>query len=259
MFIGYRMNRMSFIKLNDVCLDYIIKTGSISFKKIAIDSLKSFITKKTSTALYHSSFRALKNINLSIEKGDRIGLIGRNGAGKSTLLRVLAKVYKPNVGTIDVKGNISSLFDINLGLNSEASGYDNIVLLGIMRGFSKRKAENLIPDVESFTELGSFLKAPVRTYSTGMQMKLVFAVATAENPDILLIDEIIGAGDAHFMEKATIRLRNLIDRSHILVLTSHSNDIIRRFCNKAIVLDKGEIQFIGDVNEGTRFYESSFG
>jgi len=249
---------MSSIELKNVCLDYIIKTGSDSIKKTAIHLFNNFFrkTENKSGLIKNSSYRALNNINISINKGDRIGLIGRNGAGKSTLLRVLAKIYKPSIGSIDIHGKISSLFDVNLGMNTEATGYENIINLSIMRGITIKNAEALLNDVEQFTELGDFLNNPVRTYSTGMQMKLAFAVATASPPEIMLIDEIIGAGDIHFMEKATKRLENIIEQSHILVLTSHSNDIIKRFCDKAVVLDHGEIQFLGSVSEGISFYQS---
>ena len=247
---------MSSIELKNVCLDYIVKTGSDSIKKIAIHLCNKVLSKPDSAAtIKNSSYRALNNINLSIRTGDRIGLLGRNGAGKSTLLRVLAKIYKPNSGSIKVDGTISSLFDVNLGMNPEATGYENIVNLSIMRGFSKKQTYSIINEIETFTELGDFLNSPVRTYSSGMQMKLSFAVATAFPPEIMLVDEVIGVGDAHFMEKATQRMENTIKSSQILVLTSHSNDLVRRFCNKALVLDRGEFKFFGDVDSGISFYE----
>jgi len=253
---------MALIKLKDVCLDYIIKTGSDSIKKIAFNCCNKLIgkssVKEEQATLKNSSYRALNNITLDINIGDGIGLLGRNGAGKSTLLKVIAKIYQPNAGSLHVNGKISNLFDVNLGMNIEATGYENIINLSIMRGYSKKQAQNIIPNIEEFTELDDFLKNPVRTYSAGMQMKLSFAVATAFTPEIMLIDEIIGAGDAHFMEKATKRLESLLKDSHIFVLTSHSNDIIKRFCNKVAVLDHGEIQFIGDVDAGIEFYNNRF-
>lgn len=249
---------MSSIILQKVCLDYIVKTGSDSIKKTAVHILNRCLKKPNNSqpVIHNTTYRALNNIDLEINKGDRIGILGRNGAGKSTLLRVLAKVYKPNYGQIEVNGKISSLFDVNLGMNIEATGYENIINLSVMRGITKRSAYAMIDDIESFTELGGFLNSPVRTYSTGMQMKLAFAVATGSSSDIMLIDEIIGAGDMHFMEKATKRLEKRIESTNILVLTSHSNETIRRFCNKALVLNKGEIQFFGGIDEGVGFYQS---
>jgi|TARA_R110002126_G_scaffold187410_2_gene336085 ABC-type polysaccharide/polyol phosphate transport system ATPase subunit len=247
---------MSSIELNNVCLDYILKTGTDSFKQTVLSMLKRSKNANKSS-INNSTFQALSNINLKISKGDRVGLLGRNGAGKSTLLRVMAKIYTPTEGFMHVNGAISNLFDVNLGINVEATGYENIINLGIMRGWSKQDAYSIVGDIELFTELGDFLNKPVCTYSTGMQMKLAFSVATARPPEIVLIDEIIGAGDAHFMKKATRRIENMVDRSHILVLTSHSNEIIRNFCNKVCVLQNGKLIYSGDVESGIQFYEDT--
>lgn len=251
---------MSTIQLTNVSLDYILKTGSPSLKRSAVNHLKTLLCKKSvkRNPTGNTFFRALNNINLTLDAGDKIGIIGRNGSGKSTLLRVLARIYRPNAGSIRVNGGVSHLFDVTLGLNPDASGYENIMILGILRGIPKKQISHLINDVESFTELGDFLKQPVRTYSTGMRMKLAFAVATARESEIVLIDEIIGAGDHLFMEKATQRLSGIIDSSHILVLASHSNDIIRRFCNKILILDHGEIQFFGDIETGMDWYKDCY-
>ncbi|CEG57215.1 ABC transporter ATP-binding protein [Legionella fallonii] len=247
---------MSSIELRNVSLDYLIKTGSNSIKRSAVHLLnRCFRTSASNrTDIKNSSYRALNNINLQINKGERIGLLGRNGAGKSTLLRVLAKIYKPNLGEIEINGKVSNLFDVSSGMNTESTGYENILNLAIMRRISKKNALNMMEDIETFTELREFLNSPVKTYSTGMLLKLAFAVATSIPSDIILIDEIIGTGDMHFMDKATKRLESMIEQSHILVLASHSNDIIKRFCNKVIVLDRGQIQFFGDVDTGIDFY-----
>lgn len=248
---------MSAIELKNVNLDYIIKSGSESLKKTLIKLLNRLsLRKNTSNGNTHyQSYRALKDISLKIAVGDRVGLVGRNGAGKSTLLRTIGQIYKPVSGHIHVNGKIASLFDINLGMNPDATGVENIINLGVMRGFTKKQAEGIIGDVQEFTELGDFLYRPVYSYSSGMSMKLAFAVATAFVPDILLIDEVIGVGDAKFMKKAQQRISNIIDSCQAMVLTSHSNEIIKDFCNKVVVLEKGEIQFIGDTNEGIEFYE----
>ena len=250
---------MPSIELRNVSLDYIIKTGSNSIKKSAIHLFNNCFRKSANnqSAIKNSTYRALNNISLQINEGDRIGLLGRNGAGKSTLLRVLAKIYKPNLGEINIEGKVSSLFDVSSGMNIESTGYENIVNLAIMRRVPKKNAQNMIGDIEAFTELGDFLNSPVRVYSSGMLMKLAFAVATSTPSEIMLIDEIIGVGDVHFMEKATKRLESLIERSHILVLASHSNEIIKRFCNKVIVLDQGKIQFFGDIESGIDFYTTN--
>lgn len=250
---------MSSIELTNVSLDYLLKTGTDSLKQtlFAICSNLFNPSNTKNQNISNSKFQALNGINLKINKGDRVGLLGRNGAGKSTLLRVIGKIYTPTTGSMHINGDISNLFDVNLGINVEATGYENIINLGIMRGWSKKDAYGITEDIEKFTELGDFLNHPVCTYSTGMQMKLAFAVATARPPEIVLIDEIIGAGDAHFMKKATLRIENMVDASHILVLTSHSNEIIRRFCNKVAILEKGKVIFFGDVEEGIKTYQAS--
>ena len=209
---------------------------------------------KSSLTLRHSSYRALHHINLDLKMGDRVGIVGKNGAGKSSLLRVLAKIYRPNAGLVQIEGKISTIFDIHLGMNHEMSGYDNIINLGIMRGMSKRCAESIINEVEVFTELEKHLARPIKTYSAGMQMKLAFAVATAFSPEILLIDEVIGVGDIFFMEQAIRRLNDTVSKSHIMILTSHSHEIIRQFCTQVMVMEKGEMTYFGSVEEGLAFY-----
>jgi ABC-2 type transport system ATP-binding protein/lipopolysaccharide transport system ATP-binding protein len=252
---------MSQITLTNLCLDFVTRTGSESLKKTLVSYARKLIPTEKNRQLIskvkHTRYRALNQINLEINAGDRVGIIGHNGAGKSTLLRVLAKIYTPTSGHIEVQGSVANLFDVNLGMNVEATGYENIINLAVMRGIKKRLAYGMISNVEEFTELGQFLNFPVQTYSTGMQMKLAFAAATLSSADILLIDEIIGAGDFHFMDKATKRLESAIEKAKILVITAHSNDIIRRFCNRIIVLNKGTIQFDGPVDEGIAFYEQS--
>lgn len=245
------------VNLKNVCLDYVIQTGSKSIKQSFIQSLKKCIRKKNAPTnqLFNTSYRALHDINLSLKSGDALGLLGRNGAGKSSLLRVLARIYTPNIGTAAISGKIANIFDIDLGMNPEATGYENIINLVVMRGGTTKYAQSLVPDVEAFTELGNFLHQPVRTYSSGMQLKLSFAVATAMPSEILLIDETIGVGDAHFMKKAEDRMHNMIKNSQVLVLTSHSNDIIRKFCNKVLVLEQGHVRYLGDVESGIAFYD----
>jgi ABC-type polysaccharide/polyol phosphate transport system ATPase subunit len=195
---------------------------------------------------------ALHDISLVLKPGDRIGLIGRNGAGKTTLLRVLSGVYEPTRGLMAQKGRISSLTDIMLGMDLEASGYDNIVMRGIVMGLDKRSAIALIPEIERFTELGEYLQLPVRTYSQGMLLRLAFAVSTSITPDILLMDEMIGAGDANFVKKAQARINGLIDGVSILVLASHNESILQTFCTTGIMMKRGRIELIAPIDECLR-------
>lgn len=197
----------------------------------------------------HVSVMALRDVSLELKDGDRLGLIGRNGAGKSTLLRVLSGVYEPPIGRVAIEGSISSLTDMTMGMDAEATGYENILLRSVFLGVSVKQARASIADIEEFTELGNFLKLPMRTYSSGMVVRLAFAISTAVTPEILIMDEIVGAGDAAFFVKAEARLNRLIGSTHILVLASHDHEILRRICNKAALMEEGRLRMIGPVDE----------
>ena len=192
---------------------------------------------------------ALHGVSFTLENGDRLGLIGRNGAGKSTLLKTLGGFILPESGDLNVTGNITSLFSVAGGMDDERTGYDNIFLTGRLLGISRAEMTKHLPDIEEFSELGEFLSVPVRAYSDGMKIRLGFAVCTCLTPDILLLDEAIGAGDAHFVEKASKRAQKLYDRSSIMVIASHAPEIITSLCNKVMWLDHGRVMMIGPVNE----------
>ena len=185
--------------------------------------------------------KALEDVSLTVRHGERVALIGHNGAGKTTLLRVLSGIYPPLGGRIRLEGRIAPIFDIGLGMDPEASGYDNIRIRGLYLGLSRREVEAKITEIAEFTELGPFLDMPMRTYSAGMQTRLSFAVSTSVEPEILLLDEGIGAGDAAFMEKARARLRAFVERSGILVLASHDSGLLARLCERAVRLQHGRI------------------
>jgi len=202
---------------------------------------------------------ALHEVSLSLDSGDRLALIGANGAGKTTLLRVMAGVYEPMVGTVTVHGRISPMFDISLGIDSDLSGYDNIRIRGLLLGLSAREIEERLPDIAAFTELGDYLEMPVRTYSSGMMLRLTFAVATCFEPDILLMDEWILAGDAHFMAKARERIDAFVEKAHVLVLASHNLDVCRKWCNKGVWLQRGEIRAFGEIGEVIEGYVAASG
>jgi ABC-2 type transport system ATP-binding protein len=196
----------------------------------------------------HVVVNALKNIGFEAHDGDRIGLVGPNGSGKTTLLRVLADIYPPTSGTVDVVGRVSPMFDNNLDMNADSTGLENIRLCGLLWGLTPAQIENSIDDIAEFTELGGYINMPVRTYSQGMQMRLAFAIVTVREPEILLLDESIGVGDAHFFDKAHARLRGLVDRSRILIVASHSDPMIRQLCNKALWLHAGKLMGFDDVD-----------
>lgn len=185
--------------------------------------------------------RAIDGLNLEIKDGDRIGLVGHNGSGKTTLLRVLAGIYKPAGGRIEIAGRVGTLLDPGAGLDPEATGIENIYLRGYLLGMSKRQIEAQIPDIADFTDLGEFLYLPMKIYSAGMQARLTFAISTALQNDILLIDEGIGAGDAAFQEKAQKRIEGLFARTRIVLLASHSEELINQFCNRRVQMEHGRM------------------
>jgi ABC-2 type transport system ATP-binding protein/lipopolysaccharide transport system ATP-binding protein len=192
---------------------------------------------------------ALRDINLELNPGDRLALVGHNGAGKSTLLRVLAGAYEPSRGVADIRGKVSSLLDMTMGMDPELTGRENIALRGVFLGMTFQETAAIAPAIEEFSELGGFMDLPMRTYSSGMTLRLAFAVSTAVQPDILLLDEMISVGDAEFAKKAMSRIEDVIEKSRILVLASHNPEILQRYCNKAIRLQGGQIVASGSLGE----------
>ncbi len=185
---------------------------------------------------------ALSDVSFELLDGDAVGLVGHNGAGKTTLLRAIAGIFSPSEGEIRVEGMISTIIELGAGMDPELSGYENIIRMGLLLGLNQADSERCIPDIEDFTELGDFLLAPVRTYSAGMTMRLMFAVATSVRPEILLIDEMFGTGDAQFQHKAHLRMEGLIDSAKVFVFASHSPELIKKYCNRLLVLDHGSIK-----------------
>lgn len=196
-----------------------------------------------------SVVQALDCVSLGFEHGDRVGLVGHNGAGKTTLLRVLAKIYEPSAGHVRIDGHVAPLFDVTLGMDPEGTGYENIMLRGLFLGLSHKEIRRRVDDIADFTELGDFLSLPIRTYSAGMRMRLAFAVSTSIEPDILLLDEGIGAGDAAFLEKANRRLGEFTDKAAIIVLASHSEALIKRMCTKAVLMEHGRVIKEGPIED----------
>lgn len=219
---------MASVELSHVDVRFpIYSTNSRSFKNTLIGKAVGGGINKNGPH-HRVEITALRDINLSLKHGDRIGLIGPNGAGKSTLLRTIAGVYTPTSGSIKVEGKIASLIDISLGMDPEATGFQNIRMRGVMMGLSLKEIKMIEQDIAEFTELGDFLNMPVRTYSSGMHMRLGFAVSTAVPADIILMDEWLSVGDENFLEKAENRLLNYIDRSSILVIATHSKELLHK-------------------------------
>ena len=192
-------------------------------------------------AARHVVVKALNDVSFELREGDRVGIVGHNGSGKSTLLRVLAGAYEPVSGTIEVQGQVASMLNITLGLDYEATGYENIFLRGVIMGYTPKEIEPLVDEIVAFSELGDYIDMPMRTYSSGMSVRLAFAVSTCVKADILLMDEWLSVGDEGFKVKARERLSKLVDEAKILVLASHEESLIRANCNKIMRLSHGEL------------------
>ena len=241
---------MASIRLENVSVSFPVYSASTrSLKNRLIQSATGGQIRADSTSQRISVVQALQDIDLSLESGDRIGLLGHNGAGKTTLLRVLGGIYEPNCGRVVVEGTTVPLFDISLGMDQESTGYENIVLRGLFLGLTRQQIRSRMDEIAEFTELGDFLDLPIRTYSAGMQMRLAFAVSTSVVPDILLLDEGIGAGDAGFLQKARERLRRFTEQVSIIVLSSHSEELVTNMCSKAILMEHGRILCAGPTEE----------
>lgn len=241
------------IELNNVSLKY-----DLYFDKTT--NLKEFLINffrrkhripKTKT----DSFNALNNINLHFKEGDRIGIIGPNGAGKSTLLKIISGVLQPTGGEIFVSGNIQPLIEVGAGFNPEFSGRENIYLNGYMLGFTKQQIAVKEKEIIEFSELGEFIDLPIKYYSSGMSVRLAFAIATSIEPEILVFDEMLAAGDLHFMEKAKKRMNILLEQAKILVFVSHDLKLVETLCKTVFVINKGEIVFQGPPTDAISFYQ----
>ncbi len=230
---------MALISLKNVSVSFpIYGAGAASIKKtLAASVTGGRFGKETGVNVV----QALSNINLELKSGDRLGLIGHNGAGKSTLLRALAGVYEPSSGEFTREGTVASLIDPSLGIEADATGIENIMLRGLVMGMSKKQLDELTPGICEFSGLGEYVNMPVRTYSTGMLMRLAFSISTSVEADILLMDEWLSVGDADFTAKAEQRMKDVVAKSGILVLASHSPALIAKECNRVIHLEHGRI------------------
>ncbi len=244
---------MACVEVENVSLMYpIYGSNARSFKA-------TLISKATGGRLGENSgsivVEALRDVSFKLDKGDRLALIGHNGAGKSTLLKVLAQIYEPTKGFVNVRGRVNCLFDIMMGMDHELNGYENIMLRGLILGLSKSEIRKIIPLVEEFSELGDFMKMPIKSYSSGMKVRLAFGIITNVFSEILLIDEVVNVGDASFLEKAKAQMKSLVHQSEFMVLSSHDTHVIREFCNKALWLEKGIVKFFGGVEEAFKMYQ----
>jgi ABC-type polysaccharide/polyol phosphate transport system ATPase subunit len=240
---------MAFLHLRDVSVDFPMYQGSSrSLKKLLLATTTQGNLARDAT--HRVNVRALNEITLDIEDGERIGLVGANGAGKTTLLRVLAGIYAPTRGQIYASGRTSALLDVSVGLNPDATGRENIILRGMYMDIHPREMRRRhLDEIAEFTELGPYLDMPVRTYSSGMMVRLSFAVSTCIHPDILIMDEWLSAGDAHFLAKAQQRMERFVGSSNIVVLASHSQELLRKWCNRGVLLQQGRMASYGTIDD----------
>ena len=233
-----------------------VKDVSIKFNlsKEKVDNLKDFIIKFLKGELKYNEFWALRDVSFTINKGDRLGILGLNGAGKSTLLKVIAGVYKPTKGEVVRYGKIAPLIELGAGFDLQYTGRENIFLYGSVLGYSKSFLKEKYDEIVAFSELGEFIDVPMKNYSSGMRSRLGFAIATVVCPEILILDEVLSVGDAKFKKKSEAKITSMFDKGVTVLFVSHSVDQVERLCNKAILLERGKIIASGDVFDVTKIY-----
>lgn len=220
-----------------------------NLNKEKVDNLKEYFIKLLKGKLHYTEFWALKDISFTVEKGDRVGVLGFNGAGKSTLLKVIAGVLKPTEGSVKVSGVIAPMLELGAGFDMNYSGKENIYLYGATMGYSRKFIEEKYNEIVEFSELGDFINVPVKNYSSGMRARLGFAIATAVEPEILILDEVLSVGDAKFRKKSEAKIRSMFDKGITVLFVSHSVEQVMNICNKAIILDHGKLIAQGEVKE----------
>lgn len=238
------------IEVNDVTMIYRLPNQKYS-------GLKEYFIKRIKKQIKYNEFKALDGVNFFIESGEIIGIIGLNGAGKSTLLKIISGVIKPTKGSVKVKGRISPLLELGAGFDVQLTGRQNIFLNGAVLGYDKKYIQNKLFSIINFADLGEFIDIPVKNYSSGMRARLGFSIATAMDPDILIVDEVLGVGDKNFRAKSSQRMKELFDSGGTVLLVSHSIGVIKKMCNRVIWLDKGKLKMIGNTDEVVNAYENS--
>lgn len=240
----------SFIQTENLSVKFrIYKNRNLSLKEFIVNRIFGQGERDR-----HTEFFAVHNLNLRIESGDRLGIVGLNGAGKSTLLKTIAGIYFPHSGRIRINGRITPLMELGAGFDLEQTGYENIYLNGALLGFSPSEMKEKEQAIAEFSELGDFLNLPIKYYSSGMYGRLSFSIAAMTNPEILIIDEVFSTGDAHFVEKSSQRILQLVEQSQIVIIVSHNLDQIENLCNRVIVMDKGSILMDDKPKETLDFY-----
>ena len=229
----------------------IVDNVSMKFNlsKEKVDSLKDYIIKSIKKEIKYNEFWALQNVSFTVEKGDRVGILGLNGAGKSTLLKVIAGVFKPTEGSVTKHGKMVPLLELGAGFDQQYTGKENIYLYGAMLGYSKEFIDEKYDEIVKFSELKDFIDVPIKNYSSGMKSRLGFSIATVVSPKILILDEVLSVGDAKFRKKSEKKVLSMFDSGVTVLFVSHSLAQVKRICNKAMILEKGKLIAYGDIDE----------
>ena len=240
---------------NDVAISVNNVSMSFILNKEKVDNLKEYVIKLITRKLEYNKFYALKNINFQVKKGDHLAILGLNGAGKSTLLKTIVGVYRPTEGSVEKCGVIAPLLELGAGFDGNYSGRENIYLYGAILGYDREYIKSKYDEIVEFSELGDFIEVPVKNYSSGMRARLGFSIATAVEPEILILDEVLSVGDAGFKKKSLAKVKSMFESGVTVLFVSHSVEQVRAICDKAILLDHGEIIASGDVEEVVGLYE----
>ena len=240
-----------------------IEVDNVSMKfnlsREKVDSLKDYIFKTIKREIQYNEFWALKNVSFSVEKGDRVGILGLNGAGKSTLLKVISGVFKPTEGHVDKHGKMVPLLELGAGFDTQYTGKENIYLYGAMLGYTKKFIDSKYDEIVEFSELQKFMDVPVKNYSSGMKSRLGFSIATVVEPKILILDEVLSVGDAKFRKKSEKKIMSMFDSGVTVLFVSHSLEQVQRLCNKAMILEKGKLIAYGDIDPISEQYSKMIG
>lgn len=226
-----------------------------NLNKEKIDNIKEYFIKLITRKLHFTEFWALTDISFELKEGERIGILGYNGAGKSTLLKVIAGVLKPTKGSVEVNGVIAPLLELGAGFDMNYTGAENIYLYGATMGYSRKYIAERYDEIVEFSELGDFIDVPVKNYSSGMRARLGFAIATAVDPQVLILDEVLSVGDAKFKKKSEEKIKSMFDKGVTVLFVSHNTSQVRRLCTKAILLENGKVIASGEVNEVCDIYD----
>lgn len=230
-----------------------------NLSKEKVDSVKEYVIKLLKRDLHFNEFWALKDIDFSIYKGDRVGVLGLNGAGKSTLMKVVAGVFRPTEGSVTKKGVLAPMIELGAGFDKQYTGAENIFLYGAVLGHSRAFMEEKFDEIVEFSELKEFIDVPLKNYSSGMKARLGFSIATVVEPDILILDEVLSVGDAKFRKKSEKKLMDMMDKGITVLFVSHNLDQVKRICNKAMILEKGRMKCYGDIDEVVPVYKEMIG